>query len=186
MRRVYMAGKALELAATVVDRIVNEKARRIRLSPRTIEQVRAAHDLLLEASRDPPTLGELARSTGRNVSKLTAGFRQIYGASVFDYLQGIVSSRPMNSFATVPAASPKPPIRSGTIRPISPASSASVSASCPALCDSFRLHFRLETFETRPKEKRRRAKLNPIALSPALAEKAREQMRRRKNDQIQR
>lgn len=88
MRRVYMAGKALELAATVVDGIVNEKARRIpRLSPRTIEQVRAAHDLLLEASRDPPTLGELARSTGLNVSKLTAGFRQIYGASVFDYLQ---------------------------------------------------------------------------------------------------
>ncbi|MGO4669238.1 helix-turn-helix transcriptional regulator [Bosea sp. 2RAB26] len=88
MRNLYMAGKALELAATVVDQIVNERPQRAaRLSPRTIEQLRAAHALLLQSARNPPTLGELARNTGLNVTKLTAGFRQLYGASVFDYLQ---------------------------------------------------------------------------------------------------
>lgn len=88
MRRLYLAGKALELAATVVDQIVNEPpARTARLSARAVEQVQAAHALLIESTRNPPSLSELARSTGLNVTKLTAGFRQIYGTTVFDYLQ---------------------------------------------------------------------------------------------------
>lgn len=88
MRGLYLGGKALELAAVVVDRLADERAPRpARLSPRMIEQLNAARALLLSSAQTPPSLAELARSTGLNVTKLTSGFRQLFGASVFAYLQ---------------------------------------------------------------------------------------------------
>lgn len=88
MRGLYLGGKALELAAVVVDRLANERApRAARLSPRMIEQLNAVRTLLLSSAQNPPSLADLARDTGLNVTKLTAGFRQLFGTSVFSYLQ---------------------------------------------------------------------------------------------------
>jgi AraC family transcriptional activator of pyochelin receptor len=88
MRVVYLGGKALELAAVAVDQITNERpARRTRLTSQVIEQIHAARDLLLASPQHPPSLNELARKTGLNPTKLTLGFRRIFGTSVFDYLK---------------------------------------------------------------------------------------------------
>jgi AraC-type DNA-binding domain-containing proteins len=88
MRNLYLAGKALELTATVVDQIVNEHpARPTRLPSRTVEQIHAARDLLIASVQDPPSLNELARMVGLNTTKLTSGFRSVFGTSVFGYLQ---------------------------------------------------------------------------------------------------
>lgn len=88
MRGLYLGGKALELAATVVDQLANEQpARGGRLSPRTVEQLQAARSMLIDSAQNPPSLADLARHTGLNVTKLTAGFRQLFGTSVFGYLQ---------------------------------------------------------------------------------------------------
>jgi AraC family transcriptional regulator, transcriptional activator of the genes for pyochelin and ferripyochelin receptors len=88
MRGLYLGGKALELAAMVVDELVNERpARPQRLSPRGLQQIHAARDVLLASVQDPPSLNELAKMTGLNATKLTSGFRLVFGTSVFGYLQ---------------------------------------------------------------------------------------------------
>ncbi|KRE00974.1 hypothetical protein ASE61_18585 [Bosea sp. Root670] len=88
LRPLYLAGKALELGALVLDRMLGERPTRpARLNPRLREQVHAARDRLLEALREPPGLAELARESGLNPTKLTSAFRAEFGASVFEYLQ---------------------------------------------------------------------------------------------------
>ncbi|MGX1744157.1 helix-turn-helix transcriptional regulator [Bosea sp. NPDC055353] len=88
LRPLYLAGKALELGALVLDRMLGERPTRpARLSPRLREQVHAARDRLLETLREPPGLAELARESGLNPTKLTSAFRAEFGASVFEYLQ---------------------------------------------------------------------------------------------------
>jgi AraC family transcriptional activator of pyochelin receptor len=88
LRPLYLAGKALELGALVLDRMLGERPPRpARLNPRLREQVHAARDRLLEALREPPGLAELARESGLNPTKLTSAFRTEFGASVFEYLQ---------------------------------------------------------------------------------------------------
>lgn len=88
LRRLYLSGKALELAAAALNEIIGvTPLRPPRLPVRTREQVRAARDILLEAMHDPPSLAELARLTGLNATKLTSAFRAEFGASVFAYLQ---------------------------------------------------------------------------------------------------
>lgn len=88
LRRLYLSGKALELTAMALDRIVGQPPlRSARLPARTREQVHAVRDMLLAAMQEPPSLAELARATGLNPTKLTSAFRAEFGASVFGYLQ---------------------------------------------------------------------------------------------------
>jgi len=88
LRQLYLAGKALELSALVLDEVLGEKAARpARLNPRLREQVHAVRDRLLASMQAPPSLGELARLSGLNPTKLTSAFRAEFGTSVFEYLQ---------------------------------------------------------------------------------------------------
>jgi AraC family transcriptional activator of pyochelin receptor len=88
LRRLYLSGKALELTAMALDRIVGQPPLRpVRLPARTREQVHAVRDMLVAAMQEPPSLAELARATGFNPTKLTSAFRAEFGASVFGYLQ---------------------------------------------------------------------------------------------------
>lgn len=88
LRPLYLAGKALELGALVLDRMLGERpVRPARLNPRLREQVHAARDRLLETLQEPLSLAELARESGLNPTKLTSAFRTEFGASVFEYLQ---------------------------------------------------------------------------------------------------
>lgn len=88
LRRLYLAGKALELTAVALDRIVGQPPLRpARLPARTREQVHAVRDMLVAAMQEPPSLAELARATGLNPTKLTSAFRAEFGDSVFGYLQ---------------------------------------------------------------------------------------------------
>lgn len=88
LRRLFLAGKALELAALALDEIVGRPEKRpSRLPARTREQIRAARDMLVGSMQDPPSLAELARAVGLNPTKLTSAFRSEFGTSVFGYLQ---------------------------------------------------------------------------------------------------
>ncbi|MGX1787915.1 helix-turn-helix transcriptional regulator [Bosea sp. NPDC055332] len=88
LRQLYLAGKALELAAVALNEIVGKAPLRpARLPTRTREQVLAARDMLVAAMQEPPSLAELARITGLNPTKLTSAFRAEFGTSVFAYLQ---------------------------------------------------------------------------------------------------
>jgi len=88
LRQLFLAGKALELAALALDEIVGRPEKRAsRLPARTREQIRAVRDRLVGSMQDPPSLAELARASGLNPSKLTSAFRVEFGTSVFGYLQ---------------------------------------------------------------------------------------------------
>ncbi|HEV7257670.1 MAG TPA: AraC family transcriptional regulator [Bosea sp. (in: a-proteobacteria)] len=88
LHRLYLAGKALELAAVALDTVMTGvPARPARMPHRTAERIREARDIMLSRLQDPPGLPELARMTGLNPTNLTSGFRQLFGASVFGYLQ---------------------------------------------------------------------------------------------------
>ncbi|RZT39412.1 helix-turn-helix transcriptional regulator [Cupriavidus agavae] len=87
-RRLFLAGKALELTATVIANLEAEH-RRTPAAPgvRELRQLQAARDELLASLENPPTLPALARSSGLNVAKLTEGFRQLYGGSVYEFVR---------------------------------------------------------------------------------------------------
>ncbi|WP_390349001.1 helix-turn-helix transcriptional regulator [Variovorax boronicumulans] len=52
-----------------------------------MRKLRDAQDILLQRLQAPPTLPELARLSGTNVNKLTLGFRQLFGCSVYDFVR---------------------------------------------------------------------------------------------------
>lgn len=88
MRNLYLSGKALELTATVMDGLQHPHAPQAApLNTRDSERLQQARELLLAQLQTPPTLPELARQIGINVSKLTSGFRQLFGCSVYAFVR---------------------------------------------------------------------------------------------------
>lgn len=80
-RRLYLTGKAMELAGLAIDHLAAQAAPPSRLTSAEIERLHAARDMLLGRLSDPPDLGELARHTGMNMRKLGQGFRLLFGAT---------------------------------------------------------------------------------------------------------
>lgn len=88
MRDVYLAGKGLELAAVAVDGVLGCSAVPCcGMGKAELERLWHARDLAVQHFQEPLTLHELARHVGTNVNKLTAGFRALFGKSVFEYIQ---------------------------------------------------------------------------------------------------
>ena len=85
-RRLYLAGKAFELLASAIEPILGQPGD-AESSPRDIKRVHEAHDRLLNAIDNPPSLDELARAVGLSTSKLTLEFRRAFGTTVFGVLQ---------------------------------------------------------------------------------------------------
>jgi AraC family transcriptional activator of pyochelin receptor len=89
MRQVYLAGKALEMAATVMSDL-DRPGSGYGASPlrtQDVRRLRSAQDILRQRVSDPPSLPELARLVGTNVNKLTTGFRQLFGCSVYGFVR---------------------------------------------------------------------------------------------------
>lgn len=51
-----------------------------------VQKIRQAKQVLIEEMTNPPTLKELARKVGLNEYRLKAGFKNIYGKTVFQFL----------------------------------------------------------------------------------------------------
>lgn len=51
------------------------------------ERVAMAREILLDNIADPPTLGALAKQVGLSEKRLNAGFKSLYGATVFELLR---------------------------------------------------------------------------------------------------
>lgn len=56
-------------------------------SPRERRQLEDARTLLLQDPSTPPTIAELARAVGMNQCKLKAGFKQLFGNSIYALFQ---------------------------------------------------------------------------------------------------
>jgi AraC-like DNA-binding protein len=86
-RQLYLEAKGLELLAVLIDELELASQAMSPLGPRDIERLERARRLLLEGMDSPPRLSELARTVGLNEFKLKAGFRTLFGSSVFGYLR---------------------------------------------------------------------------------------------------
>lgn len=85
LKRMYLSAKALELTALALGALQPAPAASTPGGPSSadVERLHHARDLLLADLQHPPTLPELARRVGVNVNKLTTGFRQLFGCSVY-------------------------------------------------------------------------------------------------------
>lgn len=88
VRDLFLGAKGMELAAAALVRPLAQcRGASETLPASEVQRLRLARDLLLARAHEPPSLPELAREAGINVKKLTAGFRQLFGMSVFEHLQ---------------------------------------------------------------------------------------------------
>ncbi|MEM9246251.1 MAG: AraC family transcriptional regulator [Cyanobacteria bacterium P01_F01_bin.153] len=89
MKQMYLEGKVLELFATQFELWAEDSTSQdlVSLSAQDIEQLYQAKEILIENATQPPSLGSLARQIGLNDRKLNRGFRQLFGTTVFGYLQ---------------------------------------------------------------------------------------------------
>lgn len=87
-KRLFLESKVLELTAFLVEQSMPALDQvNATLSAETIDCVYHARQILLERLSQPPTLLELARQVGLNDCSLKRGFRQVFGTTVFGYLQ---------------------------------------------------------------------------------------------------
>jgi AraC-like DNA-binding protein len=86
-RQLFLEAKGLELLAVMIDELELASQATWPLNQWDIQRLERARRLLLERMDSPPSLSELARTVGLNEFKLKAGFRTLFGSSVFGYLR---------------------------------------------------------------------------------------------------
>lgn len=86
---LYLESKALELLTLQLEtwKQQHQNGPRCSLRQDDIERLYQARELLIQQSENPPLLIELAHQVGLNDRKLKQGFRQLFGTTVFGYLQ---------------------------------------------------------------------------------------------------
>jgi len=88
MRDMFIASKGLELASIAVASVLDPRAvNRTKLTNADLERLWHARDLAVEHYQHPLTLHDIAKQVGTNANKLHAGFRQVFGTSIFQYVQ---------------------------------------------------------------------------------------------------
>jgi AraC-like DNA-binding protein len=89
LRIVFMEGIVLQLFALQAGAEAASLRRRDLRAPAGRERaaILAARERLLADMRNPPTLGELAAAAGMTAKALNAGFRALFGATIFEILR---------------------------------------------------------------------------------------------------
>jgi len=89
-KRMYLESKTLELLAMQFSQwgeVKQQSNSTHTLRADDLERVHYAKEILINHWENPPSLLELTRQVGLNDYKLKQGFRQVFGTSVFGYLQ---------------------------------------------------------------------------------------------------
>ncbi|MEM8613065.1 MAG: AraC family transcriptional regulator [Cyanobacteria bacterium P01_H01_bin.105] len=88
-KRMYLESKALELLALQFHQLARSSSmaqQPSKLRSADMERLQLARDMLQQQFDQPPSLLELARQVGLNDYKLKQGFRQVFGTTVFGYV----------------------------------------------------------------------------------------------------
>ncbi|NJN57198.1 MAG: helix-turn-helix transcriptional regulator [Leptolyngbyaceae cyanobacterium SL_5_9] len=88
-QRMYLESKVWDLMALQLAQMLDSdcyKQGSKRLKPEDVGRIYYAKEVLSSRLCQPPSLMELARIVGINDCKLKAGFRQVFGTTVFGYL----------------------------------------------------------------------------------------------------
>lgn len=87
--KVYLQGKVLELLALLLQKLApqpqSKKTRQLPLSE--IEKVIQGEKLIRQNLSRPPTIPILARQVALSESKLKSAFKQVFGQSIYQYIQ---------------------------------------------------------------------------------------------------
>lgn len=86
--RFFMESRVLEIASILVE--VDRRERycgKVVLSAFDAGQLHKALEILEQRMTNPPTISELARLVALNENKLKAGFRQLFGTTVYEHLR---------------------------------------------------------------------------------------------------
>lgn len=88
-QQLYLESKALELFALQFAYLESNlpELGNPQLPADDLERLHSAKDLLEQHASNPPSLLELAHQVGLNDRKLKQGFQQLFGTTVFGYLQ---------------------------------------------------------------------------------------------------
>jgi len=89
-RWLYLESKAIELIALRLEQVSQHSPADLAapgLHSKDIDRIHYASVILLQRLDNPPSLLELASLAGLNDYKLKKGFRQVFGTTVFGYLQ---------------------------------------------------------------------------------------------------
>lgn len=91
MKRMYLESKVLELLTLQFNQWSAHYAAQSNynsrpLLPDDVERLHHAKEVLVQNFNNPPSLLDLARQVGLNDYKLKQGFRQVFGTTVFGYL----------------------------------------------------------------------------------------------------
>lgn len=89
-KRIFLESKALELLALQWHQWTEQSyppSNLRALHADDMERLYLARDILIQDMQNPPSLISLARQAGLNDYKLKHGFRQVFGTTVFGYLQ---------------------------------------------------------------------------------------------------
>ncbi len=90
MRALYLETKAMELIVLKLAQTICEdgsKNMSLKLDRHETDRLWHAREILCRDLENPPTLFELAHTVGTNHCRLNAGFRKLYGTTVFGYLR---------------------------------------------------------------------------------------------------
>ncbi len=92
---LYARAKAVELMCLLIHNAENSRGTGELDTQFSRHKVKidAVRELLLRRYAEPLTLDDIAREVGLNRMTLTAGFRQLFGASVHDFLQNVRMER---------------------------------------------------------------------------------------------
>jgi AraC family transcriptional activator of pyochelin receptor len=86
-QRIFIESKALELIAIILDLYSKGDPAQFSLSRSDVERIHYAREILLRDLANPPSLSKLAREAGTNEFTLKKGFKEVFEAPVFKYLQ---------------------------------------------------------------------------------------------------
>ncbi|MGF1540841.1 MAG: helix-turn-helix transcriptional regulator [Pleurocapsa sp.] len=87
--RMYLQGKVWELLAMQLSQLEgkNGQIEPVKLKPKEIKLIQDSRQILLQNIDNPPSIKILAQTVGMGDRKLQQGFKQLYGTTVFNYLQ---------------------------------------------------------------------------------------------------
>ncbi len=91
LRSLYAEAKAFELlslsAQSVIDSEAGNDRRDTGLSQKDVDRLHAARQHLEQEFLSPPKIADLAKTVGLNEAKLMRAFKQVFGATIFDFTQ---------------------------------------------------------------------------------------------------
>lgn len=92
LKRIYLEGKAIELIALRLGLLFDEiqnSFHSIPLSNSDIDKLHQIKKVLYNKINNPPSLRDVSKEFGLNLTKLKSGFRTLFGISIGEYIRNV-------------------------------------------------------------------------------------------------